>query len=119
MVTFAPRTFQLAAAFGIGLRFGLGPSLTSGSIRLPIRLADVVSVARPGSSDGGSAPIAKRMTCARALLASALPVVAADVPTSVTASRPRTPVHRKRIRIALCLLLLMLGPRRAIRRMRA
>src|SRR5919108_3163548 len=61
--------------------------------------ADVVSVASPGSSDGGSEPIAIRSTCALALLASPLPVVAADVPTTATLRTATSPAQRKRLSI--------------------
>src|SRR5918998_1189469 len=61
--------------------------------------ADVVSVASPGSSDGGSAPMATLRTCALALLASPLPVVAADVPTTLTARSPASPAQTKRLSI--------------------
>jgi hypothetical protein len=57
-------TDQLDAAPGVALSAGAFPSLTSGSSRLNRTFADVVSVASPGSSDGGSAPSAWRRTWA-------------------------------------------------------
>src|SRR4029078_1035947 len=54
-VTLAPFTSQLCARLGTGLR-GFGSSLTSGSMMFKSTFDDVVSVASPGSSDGGSAP---------------------------------------------------------------
>ena len=55
--------FEVATGFstdrrvhGIGFKPGGGPSLISGSMMFWRMLADVVSVARPGSSDGGSVP---------------------------------------------------------------
>src|SRR3954464_757179 len=47
---------QLSARLGIGFRPGAGPSLISGSMMFWRMLADVVSVASPGSSEGGSVP---------------------------------------------------------------
>ncbi len=47
-------TFQDSARFGTGSSFS--SSFTSGSIVFMITSADVVSEARPGSSDGGSVP---------------------------------------------------------------
>src|SRR3954447_9060322 len=55
---FAPLTVQLFASAGSGFRSGAGPSRTIGVFVLKRTFADVVSVARPGSSDGGSLPIA-------------------------------------------------------------
>jgi len=95
-VTLEPLTDQLDAAPGVAFSAGGAPSLISGSIMLYNRFADVVSVARPGSSDGGSAPIAIRITCA---LASLLPVTAVDAPVTVTAIRPTRAAQRKRLRI--------------------
>src|SRR2546429_5330733 len=64
-------------------------------------LEDVVSVARPASSDGGSAPIDIRSTPAL-LVWPSLPVAATEVPTTITASRPTSPAHIiERFRILL------------------
>ena len=57
-------TDQLEAAPGTAFNAGGFPSLMSGSIRLNRMFADVVSVASPGSSDGGSAPTDMRSTWA-------------------------------------------------------
>src|SRR6478735_9598490 len=57
---FAPLTSQLFARPGSGFRSGAAPRRMIGSLMLPTTSADVVSVARPGSSDGGSLPIARR-----------------------------------------------------------
>jgi len=59
-VTVEPLTTQLWAAPGIAFSSGAGPNLMSGSMRFERTLADVVSVARPGSSDGGSLPMMTR-----------------------------------------------------------
>src|SRR5690348_15038333 len=52
----APLTSQVCASAGSGLRSGAGPSLTIGTLVFKTTNADEVSVARPGSSDGGSLP---------------------------------------------------------------
>ncbi len=52
----APFTSQLFASAGSGLRSGAGPRSTIGVFVLKTTNADDVSVARPGSSDGGSLP---------------------------------------------------------------
>src|SRR4051812_8401629 len=57
---FAPLTSQLFARPGSGFRSGAAPRRMIGSLMFPTTSADVVSVARPGSSDGGSLPIARR-----------------------------------------------------------
>src|SRR3954466_4741932 len=57
---FAPLTSQLFARPGSGFRSGAAPRRMIGRLMLPTTSADVVSVARPGSSDGGSLPIAIR-----------------------------------------------------------
>ena len=61
-------TSQLSARLGVGSRFL--SSLTSGSMMLKRMFAEVVSVARPGSSDGGSAPQLTVISCLAAFLPS-------------------------------------------------
>src|SRR5581483_1809159 len=86
------------AAPGSGFRAGPGPRRTSGSIRLNRMLDEVVSVARPASSDGGSAPTDIRNTPARP----DLPVAAIDAPAAITARRPTSPANIiERFRILL------------------
>src|SRR5580765_8906702 len=64
-------------------------------------LDDVVSVARPASSDGGSAPTDMRNTPALPVRPN-LPVAATEVPTTITARRPTSPAHIiERFRILL------------------
>jgi hypothetical protein len=69
-VTVVPLTDQLDAAPGVAFSPGGGPSLISGSMVLYNMSADTVSVASPGSSDGGSAAIAIRSTVPLASLLS-------------------------------------------------
>src|SRR5581483_11168823 len=88
-----------AALDGPALRgAGLGPRRTSGSIRLNRMLDEVVSVARPASSDGGSAPTDIRNTPARP----DLPVAAIEAPAAITARRLTSPANIiERFRILL------------------
>ena len=74
---------KLSAALRTGLRSS--SSLTSGSMMLSRMLEEVVSVARPGSSDGGSVPQFTVITCS-----------AASAPPSRASRRYRRASRRRR-----------------------
>ena len=83
---------KLSAAAPTGFR-SLS-SLTSGSMMLSRMFDDVVSVARPGSSDGGSVPQFTVITCSAA---SVPPSVVAPVPAASSSSPPQPAATRARL----------------------
>src|SRR4029450_332391 len=83
-----PLAVQLFAAPGSALSAGPGPRRIRGSMRASRMLDEVVSVARPASSEGGSAPSAMRKKPAL-LLEPDLPVAAGAVKATITARAGR------------------------------
>src|SRR4051812_42435543 len=79
-VTVLPLVSQLCASPGSGFRSGAGPSLRIGMLVLSTTSDEVVSVARPGSSDGGSLPIAIRSIPPEALFAGVPALVVSLLP---------------------------------------
>src|SRR3954454_20315678 len=98
---FAPLTSQLFARPGSGLRSGAAPRRMIGSLMLPTTRADVVSVARPGSSDGGSLPIARRSVPPDAFAFPAPVVCDPPLPLLLLPPPPQPAATRARARSAM------------------